>query len=233
MSIISKNSLLRSELFFTFVLFLSACLSAAQMDRQIPAPLPNHPGNIFLAGEDVNVPLTGEKNWTAIDYDGNIVVQGKVKNGRAALGKLPPGYYELHVDGARRTTIGVLAPLVAPTPQSSPISIDAAMAWFYNKSEQPEVANLCALAGINWVRDRLSWNEMEPVKGRFVKSSRYDNTANCQSACVTLLLSSAKWHIAGREKSARLNRGMRPISKGSVVIPARKWRLCRRRLISA
>ncbi len=175
----------RFELIFTFILFLSACMSTAQidhrMDRRIPVPLPHHPGNIFLAGENVNVPLTVEKNWTVINYDGKTVAQGKVQNGRAELGKLPTGYYELHVDGIRYTTIGVLVPLIEPTPQSSPISIDVAMAWFYNKAEQPEVANLCTLAGINWVRDRLSWNEMEPVKGRFVNSSKYDDTANCQS----------------------------------------------------
>ncbi len=190
MSKIITFTVLKFELTVAIALLLSVCMSTAQMnhqtdhrmDRRIPVSIPHHPGNIFLAGEEVNVPLSAEKIWTATDYDGNTVAQGKVKNDRAELGKLPTGYYELYVDGIRRTTLGVLAPLIEPTPQSSPISVDVAMAWFYNKEEQPEVANLCTLAGINWVRDRLSWNEMEPVRGKFVNSSKYDDTAECQSA---------------------------------------------------
>jgi hypothetical protein len=71
----------RFELIITLALLLSACMSIAQIDRQmsrqIPVPLTHHPGNIFLAGENVNVPLTVEKNWTIIDYDGKTVVQVK------------------------------------------------------------------------------------------------------------------------------------------------------------
>lgn len=169
-------------LVLTLVLLPAALVSAAGGDREIPKPLPDHPGNIFVAGEDVSVPLAGGEAWSVIDYDGNTVIQGKAENGHAALGKLPPGYYELHVAGARCATIGVLMPLVAPTPETSPISIDVAMAWFYDEVERPGVASLSALAGINWVRDRLAWKEMEPAKGRFVGLNKYDDTAHWQSA---------------------------------------------------
>jgi hypothetical protein len=92
------------------------------------------------------------------------------------------GYYELKVGEGKRVSVGVIRPLVARTPGTSPIGIDVAMAWFYDQKQMPAVANLCALAGMNWVRDRLSWPELEPAKGKFAGENRYDTSAKVQSA---------------------------------------------------
>ena len=56
------------------------------------------------------------------------------------------------------------------------------MAWFYPKDKMATVANLCALAGMNRVRDRLSWPELEPKKGEFLGTNRYDWSVQAQSA---------------------------------------------------
>ena len=134
---------------------------AAPITRAIPRPLPSHPGNIFVAGEQVSVaaPAGGAETWRATDYEGRTAAEGRVEKGRAELGKLPVGYYELawaEGAGSNRVTVGVVEPLRAPTPLSSPIAIDVAMAWFFPKEERMAApANLCTLAGINWVRDRL------------------------------------------------------------------------------
>jgi len=175
---------------------------AAQTERPIPKPLPDHPGNVFLAGEDVVVEMppagtagqasSGTKEekggaWRLTDYEGKTVAEGTAADGKATLGKLPVGYYELRrvVDGApqaKRVTVGVLAPLLSPTPLTSPISIDVASAWFYpSGSRQEGAASLCALAGINWVRDRLAWREMEAKKGEFAPKNKYDDTARKQA----------------------------------------------------
>ncbi len=156
--------------------------------RIIPHPLPDHPGNVFLAGEQVvvGVPSGHGLEWRAVDYEGIQVAQGRCgEGGRAQLGKLPVGYYEvLGGDGgtANRVTVGVLEPLRAPTPLKSPIAIDVAMAWFFPKERMSAPANLCALAGVNWVRDRLSWPELEPRRGEFASSTRYDDAARAQLA---------------------------------------------------
>ena len=56
------------------------------------------------------------------------------------------------------------------------------MAWSYRvPATQKSVVNLCQIAGINWVRDRLSWPEMEPTKGKFVAHNGYDDSAKVQS----------------------------------------------------
>jgi len=170
--------------------FILACASPAG-ERSIPKPLPAHPGNVFLAGEEVVVPMPPAKDekggaWRLVDYEGKTVAEGTATDGKAALGKLPTGYYELRrvVDGTPqnpRVTVGVLSPLGAPTSLASPIAIDVAMAWFYQGAQQEEAASLCTLAGINWVRDRLSWPQMEPKKGEFAAKNKYDDTSRKQT----------------------------------------------------
>jgi hypothetical protein len=156
--------------------------------RTVPHPLPAHPGNIFLAGEEVVVaaPPQAPQAWRAVDYEESTVAEGRLdEDGRARLGKLPVGYYELLSgagNGTNRVTLGVLEPLRAPTPLTSPIAIDVAMAWFFPKERMASPANLCALAGIKWVRDRLLWSELEPKRGKFAPSTRYDSSAEAQVA---------------------------------------------------
>ena len=155
--------------------------------RVIPRPLPSHPGNIFLAGDTVTVPAlpAGDgDNWRAVDYEGRIVAEGRGNAEPIELGRLPVGYYEVWRsagDATNRLSIGVLEGLHAPTPLSSPIGIDVAMAWFFAKEKMASVANLCALAGINRVRDRLSWPELEPKKGEFAPTNRYDLSVEAQA----------------------------------------------------
>ena len=55
------------------------------------------------------------------------------------------------------------------------------MAWYFSGTQQESAASLCALAGINWVRDRLSWREMEPERGQYPKAAKYDDTARKQA----------------------------------------------------
>src|SRR3569833_2513120 len=126
-----------------------ACLAAALLTtvlaaradvtaRALPPPLPAHPGNVFLAGESVSVPMPaqGAAPWRVTDYEGRQVARGQVPQGRAVLGKLPVGFYELawgNGAGSNHVSLGVLEPLRAPTPLTSPIGIDVAMAWFFHK----------------------------------------------------------------------------------------------------
>jgi hypothetical protein len=149
----------------------------------LPRPLPEHPGNIFEAGERVVVPVDVPGDWTMTDYDGTSTSVA-ARDGKVDLGERGIGYYELrHAGRPGRITIGVIAPLTAPTPATSPISIDVAMAWFYGEpATRRAVANLCNLAGVNWVRDRLSWPEMEPARGQVAGHNRYDDTADVQTA---------------------------------------------------
>ena len=168
------------------LMFLISIPLAAAGERSIPEPLPDHPGNIFLAGEDVSVRIHDDAagDWKLVDYDGKVIREGRGP-GRVQLGRLPVGYYELvrekKADGELRPfSIGVIARLKAPTPETSPVACDVGMAWSYGEKEMPVAANLCTLAGLNWVRDRFSWKELEPTPGDFPERSRYDLSAEVQ-----------------------------------------------------
>ncbi len=163
------------------VCLLFVCTSIA-IGQQPPRPLADHPGNVFVAGEDVSIPLPPGKAtaWTATDYDGHNVATGDAKNDQAELGKLPVGYFAVQRDGeSDRTTIGVIAPLKVATPPTSPIGTDTAAAWFYKTDKEYEgMASVASLAGINWVRDRLSWATMQPTpRGPYAEHTQYDDTA--------------------------------------------------------
>ena len=170
--------------------------------RSIPEALASHPGNIFLAGENVVVPAPpGEvQTWRAVDYDGKIAAKGLLKDGKVEAGALPVGWYKIvrgvgHV--TNRTFVCVLERLRAATPLTSPVCIDVAMAWFFPPEKMSEVASLCRLAGINRVRDRLLWEELEPKRGEFSGPNKYDASASSQVAAGLQILQvchlSARW----------------------------------------
>jgi hypothetical protein len=156
--------------------------SAMSFAANVPRPLSEHPGNLFLADEKVVISApAGEGEIKIIDYESKPVAFD-LRDGHIALESSKIGYYEVRRGGGPKTTIGVIAPLAAPTPSTSPIGIDVAMAWFYfNEHDQRAAANLCNLAGINWVRDRLNWTVMEPQREKFADHNIYDDAARIQS----------------------------------------------------
>src|SRR5207249_5126724 len=107
---------------------------AAKTSRApVVRPLAGHPGNIFLQSEDVTVSLPSgtEEQWEARDYDGKTIAHGLSIDGKASLGELAVGYYEVKRKGGDgRLTVGVIAPLLAPTPDDTPVASDVAMSWF-------------------------------------------------------------------------------------------------------
>lgn len=158
----------------------------AALARSIPRPRPDHPGNIFLAGETVTIQLpVGQPGpWRVTDYDDQPVMTVLATNDRVNLGPLPLGFYRLRSDGfAPWISCGVIAPLKVPSPRTSPVAIDVALAWSYPMKKMDAVASLCALAGVNWVRDRLNWSQMEIQRGQFADPIRnpYDAAALAQS----------------------------------------------------
>ena len=151
--------------------------------RSLPKPRPDHPGNIFLAGEDVVLRVSDAAGrWLFVDYEDRPAATLQAAEGGLNLGRLQVGFYRGRHDGQSNwVSCAVLPPLRVPTPLTSPVALDVAMAWFYPKEKMDGAASLCALAGVNWVRDRLSWGEIEPKKGQFAESTRYDQSALAQA----------------------------------------------------
>lgn len=170
------------------LLFLFAILSPVAFAQ--PRPLDGNPGNIFVRGQEVvvNLTATGSGKWICVDYDGKRISGGE--GGEARIGKTGTGYYEiwqLADDGSRtsRTTFAVIEPLKVAVPDDTPIALDTAASWFFHEGRKfglREAANVSALAGVHWTRDRLSWTQTEPAKGEFAAETIYDKSAAAFSA---------------------------------------------------
>jgi hypothetical protein len=132
-------------------------------------------------GENVRVALPAEwSSWRAIDVDGKEVGRGQLANGKAELGNLPIGYYELRErEGGPRITAGVVAK--NEPVEDTPIAIDAGMSWLYSDPQQiRDACQLCKLGGVKWVRDRLSWPELETARGVWAGETRYERAMRIQ-----------------------------------------------------
>jgi hypothetical protein len=171
-------------------------LQHRSIPRKIPAPLREHPGNVFLQGETVKVPLpptllTRPTEWRLLNDRHEVLrkldqlSQPLDSREPLDLGKLEAGWYRLEFGADDKpetswTTLAVLPRLGAPVPLDSPIAVDSAAAWFArdDMAKQAQLANLAALAGVNWVRDRLRWCDIQPNPGELkLARTTYDTSA--------------------------------------------------------
>ncbi len=182
-------AVIRTYHFLVLMLVALDGAAANGAERDIPKPLPDHPGNVFLEPEEVILPIPARTaKWKLLDVDEKAVGEGDVAEGQdISLGNLGVGWYRADfVDPAGEptgwTTAAVLTGLKAPVPDDSPVCTDSATAWFARRYEdqpahQEILANLAALAGVNWIRDRLAWGEVERSRGKFTDESIYDSSA--------------------------------------------------------
>ena len=170
-------------------LFIS-CASAAE--RGVPRAGVAE-ANVFLAGEPVVIAVPAEvsaASWQASDDAGNVVASGVLHASEPLRLDVGIGWYRIEfLDEAgstlpRWTSAAVLAPIAAPIPPDSPVCVDTALAWFErdDAEAQQRVARLAALAGVNWVRDRMRWGEMEPSRGQFAERTTYDTSSDAAAA---------------------------------------------------
>jgi hypothetical protein len=163
--------------------------------RNIPTTQPQHPGNVFLLGEGVNFKLPEKAigkavSWRVLDDRRNVIAQvsSVEKTSNLRICGLGIGWYRfefLNADGKVLdwTTAAVLAPLAEPVPQDSPVCVDSATSWFAaNRSARQErFAQLAALAGVNWIRDRLSWGGFQKEPDKLPNKTTYDIAATFQA----------------------------------------------------
>ena len=166
--------------------------SLAEPDVQRSIPSARGLPAVFAEGQSVTVPVPSEPamRWRALDDSGDQVRAGDLDASASTIdiGTLGIGWYRIEFlsqdnECATWTTAAVLARPSAPVPQDSPICIDSATAWFApnDPAKQERFARLAALAGVNWIRDRMRWRDIEPERGRFVDATTYDTAADLQA----------------------------------------------------
>jgi len=210
------------------------------VERGIPTPLPEHPGNVYLDKEMVwaKVPAEiprGIRSWRALDDRGRTVCSGvffshpDAAPSRIELGQLPVGWYRVEFLDEQRsclywTTAAVLDALKAPVPQDSPVCVDSATAWFARNQpdDQERLASLAALAGVNWIRDRLTWRELESKSGEISDcDTTYDSAARIQTRrglkVLQVFHTTPDWAwntgLDGENPSGRFARDLRDVHK--------------------
>ncbi len=166
-------------------------------DWRRPTPLPDHPGNVFLEGETVRalppelLPATAT-HWRLLDdrhhalRAASLPPEAKDRRAPIALGQLGIGWYRLEFGTTNQpdqawTSLAVLPPIRSRVPDDSPIAVDSAAAWFARNdaTQQAKLANLAALTGVNWVRDRLRWQDIQPTSdGLKPAPTTYDTSAD-------------------------------------------------------
>lgn len=144
----------------------------------------------------------GPSPWRLRDDRQQVVRTGEVPNdvdrrkSGLALGRLEVGWYQLECGPAAATrsnwtSLAVLRRLRAPAPADTPVAVDSAPAWFARDDarRQEQLANLAALTGVHWIRDRLRWSELQPEPGPLrAPPTTYDTSADAhQAAGVSVL----------------------------------------------
>lgn len=155
------------------------------------------PGTAFLVNEPVlfrfKPHFRGPARYTVEDWRGRLVAGGEFPDSGHApleLKELPRGYYRLSVNSNRfpftgKRSFAVLPDLRNYRNYDSPYCIDTCLSWYAKpnalswmtrdkepNSRYPWAAyelgvELCSRMGVSLVRERLSWRETEPEKGKF------------------------------------------------------------------
>lgn len=150
--------------------------------------------HVFQKGDKVSFSLPGEFSTSiraARLLDEHGVERGTypVTSASADFGLLDFGWYRVEYLGEGGTYLGfttcaVLQPIVCPAGVDSPIGVDVALSWLGAKDESdwPLMAELARQTGAGWVRDRIHWREIQQESGAFLPHTKYDDSADIQSA---------------------------------------------------
>ncbi len=193
----------------------------------------DHPGNVFLEGEEVRVripsPLPDKAvRWRILDDRDTEVGQGELSRNQTdpistiEAGQLGIGWYRIdfldtEFQCLTWTSAAVLAKLAAPVPQDSPICLDGANAWFAkdDPAAQERLARLAALAGVNWIRDRIRWREIQPEPDRFESETTYDTSADFQAGfglkTLQVFHDTPPWALDENSRNGRFPRDLRHV----------------------
>ncbi len=151
----------------------------------------NAPGSCFVAGKPLEFRIgaaKGEIRYRLTDYFSAETSRGSAPKGDTNL-RLPglaPGHYSLVcTDGSAEVTVPIAVLMDrgrAPLPADGRICADSASASLLKKEEQRKpYAEMLRLAGIPWVRERLSWPETQRSPGP-IEWGLYQTTADTLAA---------------------------------------------------
>ncbi len=142
--------------------------------------------NVFVAPEPVRVKVAAGEAVTAVltGLDGPERARREVAAGTATVvefGVLPPGYYEVAA-GGEKLPLAVMVDPAKRVPGDSRLATDNAMSWLVKPEHFEPLADVLKACGVGWVRERLSWGEIERERGKYTWGGRYDAAVKALSS---------------------------------------------------
>ena len=150
------------------------------------------PGNIFVSGKPVSFQVAADPAaaipFRVVSYWDQVMRTGTVaaapQGARLEAPPLPPGWYRLELGADPVTSVAfgvVLDRGDAPLDAEGRVCVDSAAAWLCGANQWRPLAKMVRLAGIPWVRERLTWGEVNPAPGKYAWG-KYDTVADAYKA---------------------------------------------------
>jgi hypothetical protein len=144
------------------------------------------PGNIFVAGQPVvfNLSGNGSIRYECMDFWGRQILSGE-HSGDIELPLSRPGWYEIACSDSLSTS--TISFGIVPSRASRVASLqgrvccDTACSVLVGGADHARFAQIAALSGVAWVRERCHWADTEPRPGIF-DWTKYDDTIECLHA---------------------------------------------------
>jgi hypothetical protein len=169
------------------------CVLAAGRPAAALTAVGDAPGSIFVTGQAPQFTLTADPpadvTFTVTSYWEQVMQTGEGKAApegvRLSLQSLPPGFYTLDLKSGDQSASAPFGVVIdrhdAPLDPDGRVCVDSAAAWLSGPTQWEPLAKMVRLAGISWVRERLSWGDVEPTKGDY-NWGKYDTVADAYKA---------------------------------------------------
>lgn len=145
------------------------------------------PGNVFVAGDPVELAIgdaRGEVIYEVVDYFG-VSRSGGRASSKILLEGLEPGWYQVSCKddaGEVSASVGVVMDRGGSPPgRDGRVCVDVAGAWLTKPENFKPLARMIGMAGIPWVRERLSWGGTQAANGR-LSWGKYQAIADAYAA---------------------------------------------------
>jgi hypothetical protein len=123
-------------------------------------------GNVFSAGETIHFATASGRAYRVLDHTGALIQCGRESHLTSIeLDGLEPGYYEFF-DGQHPTAFVVLRQPAGFKDEHCRIGVDCATAWLAPQ-QVPILAAMLRKTDIRWVRERVSWGEVQLSRDSF------------------------------------------------------------------
>ncbi len=145
----------------------------------------------YMDGEAHKLKLCVTDYWGAEVINDEITVPAYARKKVLNLGRMENGWYSLKISDdydnvLASSSFSVIPVSTVKKSDETPFGMDAALAWLVSSDKITPYANAIKAAGVNWIRDRFRWRELESTKGVY-DFSKMDKVVDAQCKDLNIL----------------------------------------------